>query len=172
MSKFIEWLSKMFTGTIERPSPSDIVPERSIDEKDGQFIIDTKDLNIPFTKNPNLVPIMMIPDTNSMDGLMDYGHNLMLIHPADEGNDKIMVDWLAAEWLGSNGMLANDVVARVPADWGQPFTYYVIHRIHKVGSDGNGRFPYFVLKGINNTASDGIKLRAENIKFLSLGIIY
>ena len=156
--------------TIDVPSPSDIVPASSIDEKDGQFIIDTKRLNVPFTTEPNLVPIMMIPDTNSMDGVMDYGHNLMLVHPANEENDSIMTDWLAKEWIDSKGMLANDVVARIPADWELPFTYYVIHRIHKVDTDAQGI--YFILKGINNPTPDGIKLRVDNIKFLSLGVIY
>jgi len=169
-------ISRLF-GTFRRPTPSDIVPEESIDLIDGQFVIDTRRLNIPFTRPPNLVPIMMIPDTLSMSGVFDYGHNLKLIQPADEYNDKILADWLADEYLNSNGMKANDCVFRVmvnpdddPLDFWKPHRFYAVHRMAYVGQDDNGR--YFRFKGVNNPVKDPVKVRDNEILFLSIGVVY
>ena len=176
------WLSKLFSGTIERPSPSDIVPKDNITvvdwEDTTQIVIDyEKPLNIPFTIRPKILNIMGIPDTNSMDGLMDYGHNPLYIEPANEANHQIMVDWLALEFLTSKGMLANDCVYRVmvdsnddPRDFTKPSLIYAIHRIYKVGADAIGR--YFEFKGINNPTKDPFKARDHNLLFLNTGIIF
>ena len=164
-------------GTFRRPSPSDIVPQESIDLSDGNYVIDTGQLNIPFTVPPMLVPIMMIPDTLSMSGVFDYGHNLMLIHPADPDNSQIMVDWLAEEYLHSHGMKANDCVFRVmlnpdddPLDFWKPHKFYAVHRLAGVGQDSIGR--YFRFKGVNNPVKDPHKVRDKEIIFLSIGVVY
>ena len=173
--------SKTFTGTIERPSPSDIVPQESIRIESSlnsvNIQIDYMMLNIPFTNPPRLLPIMEIPDTNSMDGVMDYGNNPLYIEPAGKENHKIMVDWLANEFLISDGMLANDCVYRImtnpddnPADFTKPHKWYAIHRIYKVGEDKQGR--YWIFKGINNSGKDPYTARDSNILFLNTGVIY
>lgn len=181
------WLSRLFSGTREVPSPSDIVPKDSIIvvqwEDTAQIIIDySRPLNIPFTKTPKILHIMDIPDTNSMDGLMDYGNNPLYIEPADEWNHIILCDWLEAEFqkgqqTGWKQGGANDCVYRVmenPADDPRDFTkvhiFYAIHRIWKVGRDTGGRWWKF--KGINNPVKDPVVARDKNILWLSTGVVY
>ena len=120
---------------------------------------------------------MDIPDTNSMDGLMDYGHNPLYIEPRDKENHKILVDWLAKEFIDSKGLLANDCVYRImvdpndnPRDFLKPHQAYIIHRISKVGEDELGR--YFEFKGINNSVKDAASVRDSNILFLNSGVIF
>jgi len=45
----------------------------------------------------------------------------------------------------------------------------IIHRVIDKGIDNNGT--YFITKGDNNTASDG-KIRFEDVKYLTIGIIW
>lgn len=166
---------------VERPSPSDIVPQSSIKVENAynasRITIDYMSLNIPFTKPPTILPIMSIPDSNSMDGIMDYGHNPLYIKPADPENHQIMVDWLAKEFIESKGKLANDCVYRImvhpedaPNDFTKSHKWYAIHRIGKVGQDAEGR--YFIFKGVNNAISDPYKARDANLLWLNTGVIY
>lgn len=173
---FFDWLSSRF-GTYERPSPSDIIKEEGIGIIDMRVIVDfsKEKLNIPFTRNPRIISIMGIPNTNSMDGVFDYGNNLMQIEAVDEENHKIMVDYIADEWLGARN--ANDCVYRImknvadkPRDFLKPSLFYAIHRVERVGFDNEGR--YFIFKGINNPSQDPYKARDKNILWLSCGIIY
>lgn len=169
-----ECLSSLFAGTREIASPSDIVPQESIKVSSyynaASITIDYSRLNIPFNKPPKIVPIMEIPDTNSMDGLMDYGNNPLYIEPADDDNHKILCDWLYQEFMDSKGLLANDCVYRIPADFSQSAAIYAIHRIYKVGYDSLGRWWKF--KGINNPRDDGFLARDENILWLNTGVIF
>ena len=175
----IDFFKVLFGGdTKERPSPSDIVSKDNIYILGNTVVVDYgKKLNIPFTKTPIIIPIMDIPDSNSMDGFMDYGHNPIYIQPADEENQQIMADWLAKEWETSKGMLANDCVYRVmenssdnPYDFSKPHTHFAIHRIHAVGHDSEGR--YFKFKGINNSIEDAPKVRDKNILWVNTQIIF
>ncbi len=177
----MNFLSRLFGKTVERPSPSDIIPKANITVNTfynaAQIRIDYTHLNIPFTKPPIIKPIMDIPDTNSMDGLMDYGHNPLYIEPSDIENHKILVDWLAAEFLRSKGLLANDCVYRVmvddtdnSSDFTKPYKWYAIHRIWKIGYDENGR--WWIFKGINNVVRDPVYARDNNILWVNTGIIY
>ena len=163
---------------VERPSPSDIVPRGNItvDSFYDTVTIDFNNLNIPFTETPKVLPIMGIPDSNSMDGLMDYGHNPLYIEAADEENHKILVDWLVSEFVNSDGMLANDCVYRVmvndnddPKDFTKPHLSggYAIHRIYAINYDGD-----FIFKGINNHIPDPYPVKGKNILFLNTGIIF
>lgn len=174
---FWELLLGLFS-TREVPSIADIVPSTSIDVDDqtGMIKIDTNHLNIPFTIRTHLVPLMEIPDTNSMDGLFDTGNNNLLIQPANKENYQILVDWLAQTWLESKGLQTADCVYRVmvnefddPLDFTRASLIYAIHRIIKVGTDSKGR--YFIFKGTNNPGNDPWKARDRNILFLNVGTI-
>ncbi len=171
--------SQLFGSTREVPSPADIVPSTSIivDWMTGTVKIDVKHLNIPFIKDPNLIPLMEIPDTNSMDGLFDTGNNNLMLQAADDENHKIMVDWIAGTWILSKGLQTVDCVYRVmvkeaddPLDFMKPALWYAIHRLIKVDTDAKGR--YFIFKGFNSPRNDPYKARDRNLLFLNIGVIY
>jgi len=168
---------RQFEGTIERPSPPDIAPESSITIVDHNMVVDYSRLNIPFTKPPKVLKYGML-DTDSMDGFMDIGHNVIYLEPVDKANHQIMVDWIAEQWLSSKGMLATDCVYRMmQSDEHDPYDFtkyhkphgYAIHRVNKVASDNKGR--YFEFKGINNPSSDPYKVRDKNILWINGAII-
>ena len=150
----IDWLKRLF-GTFEQPSPSDIVPKGSINQYDieGKVEINLRKLNIPFTEPPK-VWIPDIPNTNSMDPAMDYGHNNILIAGADEENQSIMVDFVKV------GDIAVYRTARL----------YAIHRIARIGNDDQGK--YFIFKGDNNPVADPDRVRENQILWLCIGTIY
>ena len=167
----------------EFPSPSDIVPKSNIKVSNlynaSQVTIDYTTLNIPFTKYPRILYIMDIPDTNSMDGLMDYGHNPLYIEPADEENHTLLCDWLAYEFESSNQLLANDCVYRImvdetdpPSDFTKPYLFYAIHRIHQIFYKDGVR--YWVFKGINPAIKtvDPYIAQDKNILWLNTGVIW
>ncbi len=154
-------LSRLF-GTFERPSPSDIVPRDSITNTQLPAVlpyvtIEMNKLNLGLTKTPR-VWMPSIPDTNSMDGTFDKGHNNILISGQDGEEQLRLRQWLEAQPPG------NIVVYRIEDK------IYAIHRIIKVGKDNQG--VYFIIKGDNNSAADPYRVRSENIEWLSIGIIY
>jgi len=162
----------------DKPSPADIVQQTGIiaDDYAKKFIIDMHQLNIPFTKPPTLLPIMEIPNSKSMDGIMDYGNNNLYIKPADELNHRIMVDWIAQTWLLTSGLQTVDAVYRImeneaddPNDFTKAQLWYAIHRLVEVGFDDKGR--YFWFAGVNNPARDPYPCRDKNIIWLSTGTI-
>ena len=162
---------------LEKPSPPDIVKLNALSAVNTTFTLDFSLLNIPFTKPAKRLVIMGIPNTGSMDGAMDYGHNNLYLEPADEENHKIMVDWIAKQWQDSQGMLASDCVYRVmvnpnanPKDFSKPDKWYAIHRLIEVGNDSEGR--YFWFGGINNQARDPFPARDVNILWLNIGTIF
>lgn len=162
----------------DKPSLADIVQQTGIlaDDYAKKFIIDMHQLNIPFSKPPTLMPIMEIPNSKSMDGVMDYGNNNLYSKPADEANHKIMVDWIARTWLLTSGLQTVDAVSRImtndlddPNDFNKPYLWYAIHRLVEVGFDEKGRFFWFA--GINNLARDPYPARDRNIIWLNTGTI-
>jgi hypothetical protein len=150
-------------GTVERRSPSDIIPDNNIwvDNDAHTITIRYTALNIPFTTPPIIKPIMGIPNTNSMDGYLDYGNNLLYIEPANPRDHQIMCDWLALEIMANPG---DD-----PNDFTKPQLMYAIHRILNMGYDKIGRWWHF--KGINNGSRDNYLVRDKNILWLNTGII-
>jgi len=171
----IDLLTRLFGQTREIPSPPDIVPESSINIVDTNLIVDYSKLNIPFTKPPKVINLG-IPDTNSMDGWGDIGHNVIYLEPVNKENHAIMVDWIAGQFLSSNGMLAADCVYRImvnddddPKDFTKPHKFYAIHRLHEVKIDDKGR--KFLFKGINNPSPDPYYARDKNILWINAGII-
>ena len=172
-------LSELLALGLDKPSPADIVQQTGIlaDNYSKKFIIDLHQLNIPFTKPPELLPIMEIPDSKSMDGLFDNGNNNLYIKPADEHNHKIMVDWIANIWVLTYGLQTVDAVYRImaneaddPNDFTKPHLWYAIHRLISVGCDDKGR--HFWFAGINNLERDPYPARDKNIIWLNIGTIF
>lgn len=175
---FKDFLKSITKSGVERPTPSDIFPTGNIKiTADGDIKIKLDNSHIPFTKKPIIQGIMEIPNSNSMDGVMDYGHNPLYIMPADEANHQILVDWLANEYLVSGGLNANDCVYRImaddndePSDFSAAHIAYIIHRIYGVNEDSEGR--YFTFMGVNNHKPDSYKVRDKNILYFNGGVIY
>lgn len=176
--EIVDYLELLAYG-IEKPSPADIVKQSGIiaDNITKKFTIDAKQLNIPFRTDPILLSIMEIPDTGSMDGIFDYGNNELYIEPADAENHKIMVDWIAKQWIDSKGLNTVDAVHRVmvndaddPKDFDKIAKWYAIHRLIEAGTDAQGRFFWFA--GVNNPIRDPYLARDKNILWLSMGTIY
>ena len=138
----------------ERPSPSDWLPQDAIENwvKDLPW----EKLRVGFlglSQEPK-VWIPMIPDTNSMDGVFDYGNNNILI----AGN--IPEDHLKI----INALMVGDIAVYKTAKT------YAIHRIVDIGNDGLGR--YYRFKGDNNAVKDPERVRVYNIDWISIGTIY
>ena len=148
-----DWLRKIFAGTVEVPSSSDIVPESSIIQSYNAITINLARLNIPFTEMPK-VWIPSIPDTNSMDPGFDFNHNNILIAGANEVDQKLLVDFISV----------GDIAVYKTA------TIYAIHRIVGMGYDNQGK--YFKFRGDNNYASDPDRVRENELQWLCIGTIF
>ena len=170
------WLTDLFKSTQEIPSPPDIIMDDTISVADSNLIVDFARLNIPFTKPPRVLRFGML-DTNSMDGLVDIGHNVIYLEPVDKPNHNTMVDWIADQFVSSKGLLAADCVYRImpgeddnPKDFTKPHIWYSIHRVCNVGADEDGRF--FEFKGVNNPRKDPYRARDKNILWVMSAILY
>ena len=170
------YILRQFEGTVERASSPDVLPESSIDIVDTKVITDYSKLNTPFTLPCKLIKFG-VPDSNSMDGSFDYGHNVIYLEPDGKINHKIMVDWIADQFLTSEGMLAADCVYRMmvndednPKDFSKPHKAFIIHRLHKVGLKNGERF--FKFKGINNPSEDSHIVKEKNLLWLLATIVY
>ena len=157
----IKKLRSMVKWIPEVPSPSDIVPLAGI-YHDGQGIatVDLRKLNIGLRLPPQ-VWIPEIPDTGSMDPVFDAGNNNILIAGQDAGDHLLITRAV---------QVGDIVVARIPPDYNEPAQYYVIHRVWQMGMDDQGI--YYILKGDHNPVDDGIKVRPEELLWLSVGTIY
>lgn len=146
------WLDKLFgVSGVERPSPGDWVKEDAI-AKWAESIA-WQDLNVVLSQKPKLW-IPMIPDTNSMDGVFDYGNNNILIAGTNEDDHKKIIDFIK---------VGDIAVYRTP-------DIYAIHRVVKIGNDAQGK--YFKFKGDNNTIEDAGLIRENQIEWVSVGVIY
>ena len=143
MLNFImQWLRKYYLkkSAQERASPNDWVKREQID-----YIEKTKLLTIKIEPN---VKIFSIADTNSMDGLLDIGHNVI-------GTDNFDKSRLAV----------GDIVVY------QVYLTKIVHRIVEIGEDKNG-VRFYRCRGDNNVNVDRWYLGDRNIKWLVLGVIY
>ena len=161
------WLKELFTAGMDKPSPSDIVPRSSITTIDSNIVVSLAKLNIPLTKTPKIW-IPEIPDTNSMDGIFDFGHNNILIAGADKKEQKILVDSLMVGDIAVYRIMQNP--DDKPEDFSKSHKSYSIHRIIEIGSDNEGR--YFKFKGDNTPVKDPYEARDSNILWVSIGTIY
>ncbi len=156
---WIDAFLKLFTGTVERPSPSDLVKREAItDDADAVVRIDLKQLTIPHTRTAR-VWIPDIPDTNSMDGYFDMGNNNILIS-YDTSDDAGKAD----QTLLVASLKVGDIAVY------RTSTIYAIHRIVKIDFDREGK--YYRFKGDNNASADPDKVRIDQIKYVSVGVIY
>ena len=157
----LDSLIQLFRAGTEKPSPSDIVPEDNIRYSitAGMLSISLTGINIPFTMPPR-VWIPFIPDTNSMDGAFDYGNNNILIQGFDSENQKIMLNFIK---------VGDICVYRIPLGT-NPYGFYAIHRIVKMGKDSKGR--WFRFKGDNVGWLDPYISRDVNVEWLAIGTIF
>uniref|UniRef100_A0A6M3LKR8 Putative peptidase n=1 Tax=viral metagenome TaxID=1070528 RepID=A0A6M3LKR8_9ZZZZ len=147
------WLSKFFKGTVERLSPADWLPEDVVRTWADSIPWQSLKLGVQLSQKPKIwVP--MIPDTNSMDGVFDYGNNNILIAGANEADHAIIV---------ANIIEGDIVVYRTKS-------IYAIHRVVEIGYDAQGK--YFRFKGDNNFSADPGKVRESEIEWVSIGVIY
>ena len=127
-------------GTVDIPSPRDIV-----DYSDIKYLPTKKRITID-----NILPDVWLTgvlDTNSMDGLLDFGHTVIL------SNNPIYLDNIAV----------GDVVV-----WYKEGSL-VIHQVVETGDDSEW---WCYTKGLNVSKRDPFKIRKENIRWVGLGIIW
>uniref|UniRef100_A0A6M3JUD0 Putative peptidase n=1 Tax=viral metagenome TaxID=1070528 RepID=A0A6M3JUD0_9ZZZZ len=149
----MNWLSKFFGGTVERPSPTDWLPEGVVRKWADSIPWESLNLGVALSQKPK-VWVPMIPDTNSMDGVFDYGNNNILIAGANEIDHKIIVRCI----------LTGDIAVY------RTSTTYAIHRVIAIGYDAKGK--YFRFKGDNNFSTDPGRVRESEIEWVSIGVIY
>ena len=94
------------------------------------------------------VKVFGVADTGSMDGLVDFGHSVILTDNFDK--DKLAI---------------GDIIA-----YYQISLNLTLHRIVEMGLDSQGK--WYHTRGDNCIDNDGYRLRKEHIKYLLLGIIY
>lgn len=123
----------------ERISPNDWVKQDQID-------YDVKSELLTIKLKP-LVKIFGIADTNSMDGLMDIGHNVIATDEFDRGK-----------------LAVGDMVVY------QVYTTKICHRIVEIREDKNGRI--YRCRGDNCIDMDRWHLRDLHIRYLVIGVIY
>lgn len=131
-----------FQGTVDVPSPRDIIKRHQIYWNDNEGTITIHGIK-------GYVWITGVADTNSMDGLLDYGHTVLLIKEFDKSQ-----------------LAVGDIVVFQPLENAQQ----IIHRIVEIKEDAYGR--WYRTKGDNCYARDPYILRDGHIKFLCIGIIY
>ena len=142
MKNFImRWFRKYYLkqSGLERISPNDWI-KLSKDNRRKLEIYLTK----MFQRN---IKIFDIADTNSMDGLMDIGHNAVTTDEFDRAELDV-----------------GDLIVY------QIYTTKIVHRIVEIKEDKNGRI--YRCRGDNNIDTDPYYLRDLHIKYLVLMVIY
>ena len=140
MIKFIMGLLRKFylkQSGLERISPNDWVKRDQI-SYNGEFLA--------IKLSPN-VKIFSIADTNSMDGLLDIGHNV-----------------IATDNFDKSELAVGDIVIY------QIYTTKIVHRIVEIKEDKNGRI--YRMRCDNNVDTDRWHLRDLHIKYLVIMVIY
>ncbi len=123
------------------PSPSDIIREDDAREI-AKFT--AKQLGID-------VIIAEVFDSNSMDGLLDFGHSPLLTSDATYINNVEIGDVIV--WHDPNYMSGK-----------------IIHQVIDINSDQQG--VYYKTKGIHNEFEDPWTIRKSMIEFIGLGILW
>lgn len=153
------------------PSPSDILKNEAVvyDRATGKLTVDFTKTNIPFTKVPD-VWACGIPGSFSMDPLFDKEGMNAYLAGADPAEQKIMVDWIADQWLNppeSEGQKANIIVYRAPD--GQT----IVHRLKEIKVDKDGS-RLWKFRGDNPgiSSDDPWEVGDESILYVLATIIY
>lgn len=142
MPNFImRWLRKFYLkqSGLERISPNDWV-------KRDQIAYDGEAELLTIKLKPN-VKIFSIADTDSMDGLLDIGHNVIATDEFDRAK-----------------LAVGDIVIY------QVYLTKIVHRIVEITEDQDVR--RYRCRGDNNVNVDPYYLRDLHIKYLVLGVIY
>ncbi len=123
-----------------------------------------------FTSNPAHAPSDFIKEDNILvynDKIVINVDNVSLSRYASSGSMLPLFD------AGANGIR---IKAQSPDEikLGDIVTYernseLIVHRVIEIGTDKQG--PYFITKGDNNALSDG-KVRFDEIKYITIGILY
>ncbi len=138
--KLIEILTNLLNliyqkiATVDRPSPRDIIKPENIEQRESLGTVTITGLNG--------IWVTGVADTNSMDGLLDYGHSVILISEFDR--DDLRVGDIVV-FQGNKGR--------------------IIHRIVSIGK-------HIRTRGDNVAFKDPYKLKKEDIEYLCVGIIY
>ena len=137
----MQWLRKYYLkkSGLERISPNDWVKRDQI-AYDGQAGLLT-------IKLKPIVKIFSIADTDSMDGLMDRGHNVIATAEFDRAK-----------------LAIGDIVIY------QVYLTKIVHRIVEITEDQGIR--RYRCRGDNNVNMDPYSLRDLHIIYLVLGVIY
>jgi hypothetical protein len=132
----------------EVPSPRDIIEAGAIQKNLRQKAIN---IHLPFAAES--VSVHQIADTNSMDGLMDYGHHILVTSDPDE---------IAAVQVG-------DVITFY-REKGTSRERLICHQIVKEATDDQGL--YLTTKGIRNLTTDPEKHRPEDIVGVGFALVW
>jgi hypothetical protein len=135
-------------SSVEVPSITGFVPFRNNVEAPSDWVSDS-DIIILKDKIILKIPeatLSSYADTGSMKPLFDEGANGIRIKP--KSAEEIEV---------------GDIISY------RSFGFLVVHRVVEKGEDDKGT--YFITQGDNNAFSDG-KVRFEDIKYITIGIIY
>ena len=122
---------------VEKISPRDIIKSDQISIVGSTITIDAG----------GRVTLAEIADTNSMDSLMDIGHNALLLEDFDK-----------------SALEVGDIIVYAAPEG------KIVHRIVEKGVDEQGN--WFRCKGDNNFTKDPYIIRDINILSLCIGIIY
>jgi len=132
----------------EVPSPRDIISGGAITKSVRQ-----KALLIHLSWSIDSVKAFPIADTNSMDGLLDFGHHILATDYPDE---------IAAAQTGDVIIFKRDAETTKER--------LICHQIVEEGRDDIGI--YFKTKGIRNLTVDPEKVRTPDIVGVGFGIIW
>jgi len=124
-------------STKERSSPADHITEDQIHVYNDRVSIDIQDATWG-----------TFMDTNSMDPVLDAGHNSLELKPKDFKDVKL-----------------GDIIVYKSEEYG-----YIIHRVIATGFDTEGW--YCTAKGDNNYSEDPWKIRFGQIEGIVVAIIY
>ena len=139
---------------LERPSPQDWLPISAITVNKKQI-----QSSLGLSQEP-LVWMPEIPDTNSMDGVFDYGNNNILIAGAIPEDHKKIVDRLSVGDIAVYQVYPDDYTIG-----------YAIHRVIDINQDDEGE--YYTFRGDNNASiDDPWKVRPNMVQYISVGTIY
>ena len=141
MNFIMRWLRKFYLkqSGLERISPNDWIKRDQINYDENAEALTIK-------LEPK-VEIFGVSKTKSMDGLVDYGHNV-----------------IATDHFDKAKLAVGDIVVY------QVYTTKICHRIVEIKEDKNGRI--YRCRGDNCADNDPYYLRDLNIKYLVLGILY
>ncbi len=140
----VAMLANVAVGLLSGSSAPEVIsPSDSISENQIQVYDDRV---VIYMDNAFLAEYL---DTNSMDPVLDTGANGLLVIPKSEGDIRV-----------------GDIVSYQPDD----IADLVVHRVTSIGTDSLGT--YYTLKGDNNRSSDPGKVRFDQIRYKTLGIIY